>query len=304
MKAIWIAGRRSATFRHTRSGRIVDQADLAALADADSFVANDASEGTDDPREVTAARVSNYVGNRLAGAGLTYNTTTNQLDGGGAPQIELIDSLNDVTYTQADTADLSSRFGSGATAYVADIDADGTADAEINDLLVFQWRDNPSGVPSTRALGIRINDTGTTLPIRIVDPLTNSLANKTAADLTRYEFLFLSRQDGVFIQLAGLALADVMTRIMPDGGTAGQVLTKDTATDFESHGRPSRAARAALSSGCPTRSTPTRPRTWSRQTRPATRSSRSDAVEPQHHPARWAHTGRHGDLAGPDLPHA
>ena len=48
-------------------------------------------------------------------------------------QIELIDSLNDVTYTQADTADLSSRFG-GATVYTAELDADGTADAEINDL--------------------------------------------------------------------------------------------------------------------------------------------------------------------------
>ena len=214
-------------------GRIVDQTDLAALADADSFVANDASEGTDDPREVTAARVSNYIGNRLAGAGLTYNTTTNQLDGGGAPQIELIDSLNDVTYTQADTADLSPRFGGGATVYVADIDAEGTADAEINDLIVFQWRDNPAAVPDDRALGIRINETGTTLPIRIIDPLTNSLTNKTVADLTRYEFLFLSRQDGVFIQMSSLALADVMTRLMPDGGTAGQVLTKDTATDFD-----------------------------------------------------------------------
>ena len=214
-------------------GRIVDQTDLTALADADSFVVNDASEGADDPREVTAARVSNYIGARLAGDGLTYNTTTNQLDGGGAPQIELIDSLNDVAYTQADTADLSSRFGGGATVYTADIDAEGTTDAEINDLIVFQWRDNPAAVPSDRALGIRINDSGLTLPIRIIDPLTNSLTNKTRADLTRYEFLFLSRQDGVFIQMSSLALADVMGRLLPDGGTAGQVLTKDTATDFD-----------------------------------------------------------------------
>ena len=69
-------------------------------------------------------------------------------------QIELIDSLNDVTYTQADTTDLSSRFG-GATVYTAELDAEGTDDAEINDLIVFQWRDNPAGLPGDRPLGIR-----------------------------------------------------------------------------------------------------------------------------------------------------
>ena len=130
-------------------------------------------------------------------------------------QIELIDSLNDVTYTQADTADLSSRFGGGATVYTAELDAEGTGDADINDLFVFQWRDNPATIPSDRPLGIRINDAGLTLPIRIIDPLTNSLTNKTRADLTRYEFLFLSRQDGVFIQLSTLALNAVMQRILP-----------------------------------------------------------------------------------------
>ena len=217
-------------------GRIVNLTDLGALANGDHFVVNDASEGADDPRDVSAALVSNYIGNRLAGDNLTYNTTTNQLDatgGAGGDQIELIDSLNDVSYTQADTADLSSRFGSGATVYTADLDTEGTADAEINDLIVFQWRDNPAAVPATRALGIRINDTGTTLPIRIIDPITNSLTNKTRADLTRYEFLFLSRQDGVFIQMSSLQLSEAMARLVPAGGTAGQVLTKDTATDFD-----------------------------------------------------------------------
>ena len=144
-------------------------------------------------------------------------------------QIELIDSLNDVTYTQADTQDLSTRFG-GATVYTAELDAEGTADAEINDLIVFQWRDNPAGIPSDRPLGIRINDTGLTLPIRIVDPLTNALTNKTAADLTRYEFLFLSRQDGVFIQLSTLALNAVMRRILPANPTDDQIARYDSGT--------------------------------------------------------------------------
>ena len=144
-------------------------------------------------------------------------------------QIELIDSLNDVTYTQADTADLSSRFG-GATVYTAELDAEGTADAEINDLIVFQWRDNPAGIPGARPLGIRINDTGLTLPIRIVDPLTNALTNKTAADLTRYEFLFLSRQDGVFIQMSTLALNAVMQRILPASPSDDQIARYDSAT--------------------------------------------------------------------------
>ena len=144
-------------------------------------------------------------------------------------QIELIDSLNDVTYTQADTANLSSRFG-GATVYTAELDADGTADAEINDLIVFQWRDNPAGIPSDRPLGVRINDTALTLPIRIIDPLTNSLTNKTAADLTRYEFLFLSRQDGVFIQLSTLALNAVMQRILPANPTDDQIARYDSGT--------------------------------------------------------------------------
>ena len=145
-------------------------------------------------------------------------------------QIELIDSLNDVTYTQADTADLSTRFG-GATVYTAELDAEGTADAEINDLIVFQWRDNPAGVPNDRPLGIRINDTGTTLPIRIIDPLTNSLTNKTRADLTRYEFLFLSRQDGVFIQLSTLELSAAMARLLPANPTDGQIARYDDTTD-------------------------------------------------------------------------
>ena len=144
-------------------------------------------------------------------------------------QIELIDSLNDVTYTQADTTDLSARFG-GATVYTAELDAEGTADAEINDLIVFQWRDNPAGIPGDRPLGIRINDTGLTLPIRIVDPLTNALTNKTAADLTRYEFLFLSRQDGVFIQMSTLALNAVMQRILPASPSDDQIARYDSAT--------------------------------------------------------------------------
>ena len=149
---------------------------------------------------------------------------------GASEQIELIDSLNDVDYTQADTTDLSSRFGGGATVYTADLDAEGTADAEINDLIVFQWRDNPAGVPNDRALGIRINDTGTTLPIRVVDPLTNSLTNKTRADLTRYEFLFLSRQDGVFIQLSSLELSAAMARLLPGSPTDNQIARYDSAT--------------------------------------------------------------------------
>ena len=144
-------------------------------------------------------------------------------------QLELIDSHNDVDYNQNDADNLSSRFG-GNNAYVADIDAEGTADAEINDMFVFQWRDNPAGVPSDRALGIRINQTGTTLPIRIIDPLTNTLVNKTVADLTRYEFLFLSRQDGVFIQLSTLALNSVMQRILPASPTDDQIARYDSAT--------------------------------------------------------------------------
>ena len=148
---------------------------------------------------------------------------------GAEEQIELIDSQSDVTYTQADTADLSSRFG-GATVYTAELDAEGTDDASINDLFVFQWRDNPSGVPGDRPLGIRINDTGTTLPIRIINPLTNALVNKTVADLTRYEFLFLSRQDGVFIQLSTLALNAVMQRILPASPTDDQIARYDSGT--------------------------------------------------------------------------
>ena len=144
-------------------------------------------------------------------------------------QIELIDSLNDVAYNQNDPDDLSSRFG-GNNAYVADIDAEGTDDAGINDLIVFQWRDNPAGVPSDRQLGIRINQTGTTLPIRIIDPLTNTLVNKTVADLTRYEFLFLSRQDGVFIQLSTLALNEVMQRTLPANPTDDQIARYDSST--------------------------------------------------------------------------
>ena len=144
-------------------------------------------------------------------------------------QIELIDSLNDITYTQADTTDLSTRFG-GATVYTADLDAEGTDDAEINDLFVFQWRDNPAGIPGDRPLGIRINDTALTLPIRVVDPITNSLANKVAADLTRYEFLFLSRQDGVFIQLSALHLSEVSPRLLPSGPTNDQIARYDSGT--------------------------------------------------------------------------
>ena len=196
-----------ATFTYER---IIHLTDLADLADGDHFVVNDASAGSDQPRDINAGNVSNYIGARLAGTNLTYNTTTNQLDT-IAGQIELIDSLNDVDYTQADTANLSTRFG-GETVYTADIDAEGTDDAEINDIIVFQWRDNPAGLPADRQLGIRINDTGTTLPIRVVNPITRSLANKRVADLTRYEFLFLSRQDGVFIQLSALELASIVAR--------------------------------------------------------------------------------------------
>ena len=188
-------------------------------------------------------------------------------------QIQLIDSLNDVNYTQAETANLSSRFGTGATVYVADLDAEGTDDAEINDLFVFQWRDNPSGVPSDRALGIRINDTGTTLPIRIVDPLTNSLTNKTRADLTRYEFLFLSRQDGVFIQLSALALADVMTRLVPTGGRRDRFSQRTPPPTSIRHGRRSRVAARPRSWRSPTRRAPT-----SRATRLVVNSA-GDAVE-------------------------
>ena len=144
-------------------------------------------------------------------------------------QIELIDSLNEVTYTQADTTDLSARFG-GATVYTAELDAEGTADAEVNDLFVFQWRDNPAGIPADRPLGIRINDTALTLPIRVVDPITNSLANKVVADLTRYEFLFLSRQDGVFIQLSALHLSEVSPRLLPSGPTDDQIARYDSGT--------------------------------------------------------------------------
>ena len=95
---------------------------------------------------------------------------------------------------------------------------------------MFQWRDNPAGVPSDRALGIRINDTGTTLPIRIVDPLTNSLTNKTRADLTRYEFLFLSRQDGVFIQLSTLELSGMVSRLLPGSPSDDQIARYDSGT--------------------------------------------------------------------------
>ena len=144
-------------------------------------------------------------------------------------QIELIDSLNDVTYTQADTANLSTRFGGGATVYTADLDAEGTSDAEINDLFVFQWRDNPSGVPDDRAVGIRVNSS-TALPIRVVDPVNNSLTNKVVADLTRYEFLFLSRQDGVFIQLSALHLSEVTPRLLPSGPTDDQIARYDSTT--------------------------------------------------------------------------
>ena len=209
-------------------GLIVDQTDLTALADADSFVVNDASEGADDPREVAASLVSNYIGSRLAGAGLTYNTTTNQLDGAGGPQIELIDSLNDVTYDTTDTTDLSTRFGGGVTVYTADLDAEGTADAEINDLFVFQWRDNPAALPDDRQLGIRINGS-TALPIRVVDPIDLSLTNKLVGDLTRYEFLFLSRQDGVFIQLSALSLSQLMEKLLPTA-TDDQVARYDSST--------------------------------------------------------------------------
>ena len=213
-----------ATFTYER---IIHLTDLADLADGDHFVVNDASAGSDQPRDINAGNVSNYIGTRLAGDNLTYNTTTNQLDT-IAGQIELIDSLNDVDYTQADTANLSTRFG-GETVYTADLDAEGTDDAEINDILVFQWRDNPAGLPADRQLGIRINDTGTTLPIRVVNPVTRSLANKRVADLTRYEFLFLSRQDGVFIQLSGLELASLIARLLPTA-TDDQIARYDAST--------------------------------------------------------------------------
>ena len=144
-------------------------------------------------------------------------------------QIELIDSLNNVTYTQADTTDLSTRFG-GATVYTADLDTEGTADAEINDLIVFQWRNDPASVPGDRPLGIRINDTGTTLPIRVVDPVNRTLVNKATQDLTRYEFLFLSRQDGVFIQLSALQLAAAAARLLPNGATDDQIARYDAGT--------------------------------------------------------------------------
>ena len=144
-------------------------------------------------------------------------------------QIELIDSMNDVTYNTADTSDLSSRFGGGATVYTADLDAEGTADASINDLFVFQWRDNPASVDDDRALGIRVNGS-TALPIRVVDPTNTTLVNKMVADLTRYEFLFLSRQDGVFIQLSALALSAAMERLLPGSPTDNQIPRYDSAT--------------------------------------------------------------------------
>ena len=174
---------------------------------------------------------------RISIAGANYNITV-------PDEITKVD-MSDVTYNTSDSSDLHSTRLT-APALTVNLDIDGTADAEIDDLFVFQFRQDLSGLPTAREIGVRVNSS-TALPIRIIDRSTNTLVNMTVNDTARYAFLLLSRQDSVFLALGysrilintAQLVDDAVTLAKMASGTAGEYIGYDASGNPASLAAPS-----------------------------------------------------------------